>query len=286
MIKIKIGIILFVIFACLVVPVLVAQAQGGGVIPLEIGIGGDDSVTGIVDYIDLIYKFATGIVGGLAVVMIIIGGVQYSAAAGNQKAIGSAKETITSAIVGLVVVGLAYLILGIFGNQFVVLVEPNIPPPKESTSKTRSCPEGQKYFEEKEGCDPYCQAKYNRTCSPLPIGGGDTGYCCMEESVDPENDKCQETCQKLEWGLCLKEGPCWQVRDPKWCKATGIPEAKIINNDPRFPSVGPATYDAKRCAADFGAWSSKCRAENCGVAELKYLTNGNFYCCTAAAKSH
>lgn len=97
--------------------------------PLEITIGGTTYTpdVGIVGYIQLIYKFAAGIVAGLAAIMIVIGGVQYATAAGNPKAIGSAKETIVSAIVGLVVVVTSYLILGLFGTQFTNLKEPDLP---------------------------------------------------------------------------------------------------------------------------------------------------------------
>ena len=94
---------------------------------LEVGIGGFKQVTGgIAQYIGQIYWFATAIVGGLAVVMIIIGAVQYSSSAGNKAAIGSAKETMTSAIIGLVIVLMAYLILGSISGDFVNLANPRL----------------------------------------------------------------------------------------------------------------------------------------------------------------
>ena len=96
-------------------------------VDLEVGIGGFKKVTeGIAQYIGQIYLFATAIVGGLAVVMIIIGAVQYSSSAGNKAAIGSAKETMTSAIIGLVIVLMAYLILGTISGDFVNLTNPRL----------------------------------------------------------------------------------------------------------------------------------------------------------------
>lgn len=113
-------------------PLLVRGEDAPRVVPnspitLEVGIQGNTTVTGgITDYIQKIYYFATAIVGGLAVVMIIIGAVQYSTSAGNKAALGSAKETITSAIIGLIIVLMAYLILGTFSGSFVNLANPRM----------------------------------------------------------------------------------------------------------------------------------------------------------------
>lgn len=52
-----------------------------------------------------------GIAGVIAVVVLIIGGFQYAAAAGNEDQIANAKKTITYAVIGLVVVALALVIV-------------------------------------------------------------------------------------------------------------------------------------------------------------------------------
>ena len=51
------------------------------------------------------------IVGILAVVMIIIGGVQYTTSAGDQAAVTKAKNTILYGLIGLAVAVLAYAIV-------------------------------------------------------------------------------------------------------------------------------------------------------------------------------
>lgn len=56
------------------------------------------------------------IVGVLAVVFIIVGGLRYAASGGDAKGVAQAKGTITYAILGLIFVILAYAI-----TQFVVL---------------------------------------------------------------------------------------------------------------------------------------------------------------------
>ncbi len=48
------------------------------------------------------------IVGALAVIMIIIGGLRYAISAGDAKAVSAAKNTILYAIVGLIVAFLAF----------------------------------------------------------------------------------------------------------------------------------------------------------------------------------
>ncbi len=99
-----------------------------GTVNLEVGIGTNTTTEGISFYIGMIYRFAAAIVGVIAVIMIIIGGIQYSASAGNPAALGSAKETITSAIIGLVIVLMSYLILGVFSSRFTNLSEPVLDP--------------------------------------------------------------------------------------------------------------------------------------------------------------
>ena len=126
-------VILFLLLACgvgLAMFVQMAQAANVDNITLETGIAGETNIPaqgGITTYIKLIYQFASGIVAGLAAIMLVIGGIQYATAAGNPKAIASAKETIISAIIGLVIVATGYLILGLFGTQFTNLSDPTLP---------------------------------------------------------------------------------------------------------------------------------------------------------------
>ena len=51
------------------------------------------------------------VVGVLAVVMVIIGGIKYTTSGGDQNAVTSAKNTILYGIVGLVIAILAYAIV-------------------------------------------------------------------------------------------------------------------------------------------------------------------------------
>ncbi len=62
-------------------------------------------------YLTAIYKVGIILAAVLAVLMIVIGGIQYMSAAGNVGSVESAKETIWQAILGLLLVLGSYLIL-------------------------------------------------------------------------------------------------------------------------------------------------------------------------------
>jgi Type IV secretion system pilin len=67
-----------------------------------------NTVTSVINILSLV-------VGTVAVVMVIIGGMKYVSSQGDSSAIASAKNTIVYAVVGLVIVALAQVIV-----QFVV----------------------------------------------------------------------------------------------------------------------------------------------------------------------
>lgn len=58
------------------------------------------------------------IVGAIAVIMLIWGGIRYATSAGNAASVTSAKNTIVYAVVGLVIASLAYAIVNWVFNIF------------------------------------------------------------------------------------------------------------------------------------------------------------------------
>ena len=92
---------------------------------LEQPFGGTTSVTSIGEYVQLVYEFAVGLVSIIAVVLIMIGGVRWIAAAGNESAITEAKEMITSAVMGLIIAVLSYTLL-LFINPQLTEIETSI----------------------------------------------------------------------------------------------------------------------------------------------------------------
>jgi hypothetical protein len=59
------------------------------------------------------------VLGSIAVIMIIIGGIRYTTSNGEASQIKSAKDTIMYAVIGLVVAILAYSIVNFVVDQFV-----------------------------------------------------------------------------------------------------------------------------------------------------------------------
>ncbi|MBI4779675.1 hypothetical protein HY797_04495 [Candidatus Falkowbacteria bacterium] len=83
------------------------QVQG-----LDYTFNASDTGTGnIARYVRAIYKYAIGIVGILAAVVLMIGGVMWIVAGGSSTMIGEAKAWIGASLTGLVLALLSYLIL-------------------------------------------------------------------------------------------------------------------------------------------------------------------------------
>ncbi len=75
------------------------------------------SSTNFQGLLDNIVNIFSAIVGVVAVIMIIVGGLRYITSGGDSSRVGSAKTTIIYALVGLVVVVLAQLIVHFVINQ-------------------------------------------------------------------------------------------------------------------------------------------------------------------------
>jgi len=85
-----------------------AKSIGDGV--KDIG-GGEADSAGLTDMIKTIVNVLLFLLGAVAVVMIIFGGIKYTTSNGDSSQITSAKNTILYAVVGLVVAILAYAIV-------------------------------------------------------------------------------------------------------------------------------------------------------------------------------
>jgi type IV secretory pathway VirB2 component (pilin) len=99
------------LFALLVLPT-VALAQTPTPFSIEdvgttIGLGTADLKDTVVNII----QWVLGILALVAVVMIIIGGFQWMTAAGSEERIEKAKKVISSAVIGLIIVLLAWAIV-------------------------------------------------------------------------------------------------------------------------------------------------------------------------------
>lgn len=80
--------------------------------------GGSGTSADIGSIIKTIVNVLLFILGAVAVVMIILGGIRYTISQGDSNAVTSAKNTILYSVIGLVVALLAYAIVNFVVTQF------------------------------------------------------------------------------------------------------------------------------------------------------------------------
>ena len=78
----------------------------------------DDSCTTLEGTVKTITDVLLFIVGAVAVIMIIIGGIRYVTSNGDGNQVTAAKNTVLYSVIGLVVALLAYAIVNFVLNQF------------------------------------------------------------------------------------------------------------------------------------------------------------------------
>ncbi|MBR0480307.1 hypothetical protein IJJ46_00555 [Candidatus Saccharibacteria bacterium] len=77
------------------------------------------SSSGLMDTLNIILNVALGLIGFVAVVMIIVGGLQYTTSSGDTGKVTKAKNTIMYGVIGLVVALLAFAIVNfVLSNIF------------------------------------------------------------------------------------------------------------------------------------------------------------------------
>jgi hypothetical protein len=79
--------------------------------PGQCNTAGVDATTRINNIVHTIVNLLSAVVGVVAVIMIIVGGLRYVTSGGNDTSVTSAKNTILYAVIGLVVVALAQIIV-------------------------------------------------------------------------------------------------------------------------------------------------------------------------------
>lgn len=94
--------------AVLVLP-MVALAQAD--IPRELGPTFGLGTAGLESTVIKIVQFVLGFLGLIAVIMILYGGFMWMTAGGNEEKVASAKKIISAAVIGLIVVLLAWAIV-------------------------------------------------------------------------------------------------------------------------------------------------------------------------------
>jgi hypothetical protein len=85
---------------------------------------GNTSGNQINDLLHQVVNIASAIVGVVAVVMIIVGGLRYVTSGGDSSKVSSAKSTLIYAIIGLIIVALAQIVVHFVLNQSATVTSP------------------------------------------------------------------------------------------------------------------------------------------------------------------
>ncbi len=111
-------------------------------------------------YISGVYKYATGIVGILATVILMFGGVRWLTAGGSAEAVSDAKAWIGASLTGLVLVMCSYLILSTINPDLVNLKPIKLPKIKPIDSTPGCC----EYWRDREKNIGACERLTNDQC--------------------------------------------------------------------------------------------------------------------------
>ncbi len=90
--------------------------------------------TNIVAIVRGIIEFILVIAFVLAFIMLLVGGIRWILAGGDEKAVGSARNTITAALIGLVIILAAYALIRVVETFFKINILTNIGIPQPDLS--------------------------------------------------------------------------------------------------------------------------------------------------------
>ena len=133
------------------------------------------STASIAKYVRVIYKYAIGIVGILAAVVLMIGGVMWIVAGGSATRIGEAKAWIGASLTGLVIALMSYLILATINPALVDLKTTTVKTVEETTTNGQTlCNNGQGL------CYTVCPESPNESWKEVNAPGEcDWQKCCV-----------------------------------------------------------------------------------------------------------
>ena len=188
------------------------------------------TITGktIGEYIQAIYNYAIGIVGILAAVVLMFGGVIWLTAGGNQEKVKEAKAWIGASLSGLVLLLCSYMILNTINPDLVSFKEIAPPSIKEKAElKDTTCED----YTDEQNCGYAAGCKWENGKCILNTEYAKCGLteeervgpfrCCEKKlTVDtyeykyallPLNQSCNDVC-----GSGFGSG--WVLKDPDKCK--------------------------------------------------------------------
>lgn len=94
-----------------------ALAQAGVLVPTQLNQTGN-----IINVVQFVIRFILIVAFVLAFVMLLVGGIRWIMAGGDEKAVEKARNTITAALIGLVIVLIAFALIRIVETFFNVTI--------------------------------------------------------------------------------------------------------------------------------------------------------------------
>jgi hypothetical protein len=167
----------------------------------------------IAEYISAIYNYAVGIVGIIAVVVMMLGGVLWMTAGGSAGRVTEARAWITAAITGLVLILASYTILYTVNPDLVNLKFITIRTPKMSVGGSSVM----------SGCSwktAGATAPNTPACSTTEEKKEDS--YCPEISTDKKTAATVCCCPKLDASMCIAPWPCKDCNNCANAQDSGI----------------------------------------------------------------
>lgn len=192
--------------------------------------------TSIANWVKAVYLFGMGIIGVLAVAVIIFAGIQYTSSVGNPEVISQAKAKIAAAIAGLLLILLSYTILYTLDPRLVKL---------GFEVEKLDLPE-EKIFGKKA---PLANCGKDDDCKKICIDSLGEKECKKYRAYCAENKTCQT--QELNW----KETAEGELI------LNGLPNGESCKRDSDCRSGICSDYQGKRCT-DKLKEGDDCRDDN------------------------
>ena len=210
---------------------------------LNVSIGNQTTTLPIGDYINLLYTYSLSIAAIIAVVMIMIGGVQYVIGSGTGgEAVTAARKRITNAVTGLVLLLFAYLVLNTVNPALVKFKVLQLPLIKPSLFLTGSC---EVFDEQKYTISPEVTAA-NTDC-------GDKGSI----TKDPSGNALSDTdCTFNDCGssdkLCGKTGEEYKCMSCEDAGSPGFLDAGFVASPAHCSSLSPVATATRKDRCVYG----------------------------------
>ncbi len=154
------------------------------------------------DYIEKIYIYLLGLVGIAALIMFIIGGIMYMTARDNASQVGTAKNYLWNAVLGLVLALVSWLLLNTINPDLVKKLAIDL-------NELEYVPEYQRSFNERKDtlrkvCDQFYQGNDKSECESALINTAYTKIyaktgvdCSANDQICYENSFSSATCTRI-----------------------------------------------------------------------------------------